>query len=670
MVCPDKFCCISCSPSDEKVVANITKKRKCTDTSICILYVVSWFVAIWLVVESANLGGDPNRIIRGIDMEGRVCGIDDGVKDKPLAAWPYPLEYEPKICVENCAHTNSPFSRDMAWRHRSVKLLYYCLPVFVSQDTSVQIKVTGNVGEQFNSAGAMFGRMIGDLETSWRIILASAFVAMVITFIFLFFLQYMAGFLVFLCIALLIAGGSLLGYTLIALSNDVDVESMYASEKAKILNISGHIAYIGTGIFFLVVIALFFQIRIAVEVIKEGARAINDMKGLMFFPLLPMFLVFAYVALWISGALVVVSPGNFVTKQTPPAVMEYGYGFLNVTEMAKNMIPGVENDPNRPVFGESNGLNSTYQHFQREQEDFRINGSMYFFHLLWTAQFIFYFGLLVIAGALADWYFTPRGPHGKKIWDEEGIHRNPVLASMKRTCRYHLGTVSTAALIIAIIQFLQFVILYIEKQTKNANGEPNGIQKAVFCAIKCFLKCVECCMDKINKNALIWTAIYGQPFLPAACNAFALIFRNLLKIAAINIVSISLLTIGKVTVALVTMGLFGYGFYAIEYLKNYVESPIVPSVIIFILSYTVASLFLVIFESVIDTIFFCFLVDCECNPKGKMLASKGLQKLVGKYSKKSAKRAQLEMKRRKERTEKLINSSEESDSDYDSDDDI
>ena len=39
------------------------------------------------------------------------------------------------------------------------------------------------------------------------------------------------------------------------------------------------------------------------------------------------------------------------------------------------------------------------------------------------------------------------------------------------------------------------------------------------------------------------------------------------------------------------------------------------------------------FLAIIDTVFICFLVDAEINKSGEMLASKNLQKLVGKYKK-------------------------------------
>lgn len=148
-------------------------------------------------------------------------------------------------------------------------------------------------------------------------------------------------------------------------------------------------------------------------------------------------------------------------------------------------------------------------------------------------------------------------------------------------------------------------------------------------------------MDKINKNAIIWMAIYGNNFCISTCSSFALVWRNLFRLAAVNTVTILLLTLGKVAVA---MSCTAVSVVALAYAPPYNEtiySPVFPGLIVFILSYCVARSFFQVFESIIDATFFCFLVDAENNEKGKMLAHKKLQKLVGKYSKESEEEARV-----------------------------
>lgn len=46
-----------------------------------------------------------SRLIYGVDYDLNICGIDDAVKDKPLGAWPWPVEYDLQVCVDSCEKT-------------------------------------------------------------------------------------------------------------------------------------------------------------------------------------------------------------------------------------------------------------------------------------------------------------------------------------------------------------------------------------------------------------------------------------------------------------------------------------------------------------------------------------------------------------------------------------
>jgi len=241
----------------------------------------------------------------------------------------------------------------------------------------------------------------------------------------------------------------------------------------------------------------------------------------------------------------------------------------------------------------------------------------------------------VIAGAVAEWYFSRTDPAtGEKIrGDEEGQLSNfPVAQSLCRTLVFNLGTVSIAAFIIAVIQFLRAVVAYLEK--KSGSEPANPFKKAVFCLVKCCLKCVECCCDKVNKNALIWTAIYGDSFVVAACSSFSLIWRNLARVAALSAVSGVILNVGIVCTAVFTTGISAAILVTVPYYQTALSSIWLPCLAIFVISYTMAKIFFGVVDAAIDTIFLCFLVDCETN-QGKMFASEGLQKLVNDHAEQS-----------------------------------
>ncbi len=156
------------------------------------------------------------------------------------------------------------------------------------------------------------------------------------------------------------------------------------------------------------------------------------------------------------------------------------------------------------------------------------------------------------------------------------------------------------------MQFIRAVVKYIELKTKSKN---NRLQRAIFCCIQCFLSCVECCIDKISKNAYIWIAIQyvcsfccmccallsmsffsslrcrGDSFPSATCSAFKLLWRNLGRVAAINMVSAYLLFVGKCVVVLCTTAAAALVLTRYTYYVEVIENPVIPCLVVFALSY-------------------------------------------------------------------------------------
>lgn len=576
-------------------------------------------------------GADPWRVIRGVDMYGRICGRDDGVTDKKLAAYPdgdYPSYV---ICVDTCARTNEQdyevdpggtYSYSMAKKYESVEFLGYCFPSIVSGSVSIGFQT------DFSGSAQTFSQAIADTYNAWILIAISGVIALIFTFFLTWVLKYCAGIIIWLSITAFIVGGGLGGYLAIKWAEDNKNSPNPDEDLQTAAYVGGGVLIAVTVIFLLIVLALFSRIRIAIEVVKEAARCILDMPLLVFFPLVPMIQFSLYVAFWIAGAVWLYSVSVLSEKATPSSVTTW--------------------DGTTQSSGGSNN-NPTTSKLYSFDESFQYAGLWWLFHLLWMIQFFFYFSYLVFAGATADWYFTNRDAKGNK---QRGtgpgqLSKWPIVQAFCRTLRYHLGTVAVTSLIIAIIQLIRIIVHYLEKKTRG--HPPNKVQKALFCMLKCCLRCLECCMDKINKNALIWCAIYGDNFCTSACSSFALVWRNLARVAALHVVSNIILLIAKICIALLTAGICGALMIYVSYWSDVITSPIAPSIIIFILAFAVATLFMSVFHAVIDSIFLCFLVDSEANDGGEMKASRSLQKLVGKYEKQSKKIAEKENEMRSNR---------------------
>ncbi|CAL4060761.1 unnamed protein product, partial [Meganyctiphanes norvegica] len=218
------------------------------------------------------------------------------------------------------------------------------------------------------------------------------------------------------------------------------------------------------------------------------------------------------------------------------------------------------------------------------------------FGLLWFTEFVIACQHMVIAGSIAQWYFTR--DKGNLSW--------PILTSSKRLVRYHLGSVALGSLIIAIVKFIRLLLKRVEKWLTGKFGE--GCSWALKIC-QCCLWCFEKFLKFLNRNAYIEIAIYGYSFCKAARQAFTLLINNAFRVAAINSVGAFVLFLAKAAVVVSTV------FIGIEIMKSRPEVTYmwVPILLSAIIAYLLAHCFISVYEMTIDTLFLCFCEDCERN---------------------------------------------------------
>lgn len=92
---------------------------------------------------------------------------------------------------------------------------------------------------------------------------------------------------------------------------------------------------------------------------------------------------------------------------------------------------------------------------------------------------------------------------------------------------------------------------------------------------------------------------------------------------------------GKVAITILTAGICIFVMEQYEYYVNNLSSLFFPAILIIIISYGVASIFMVVFEVAIDTIFLCFLIDEQCHINGSKYATEGIRKVIDDNQKES-----------------------------------
>merc|ERR1719499_2088861 len=209
---------------------------------------------------------------------------------------------------------------------------------------------------------------------------------------------------------------------------------------------------------------------------------------------------------------------------------------------------------------------ATYKSYEFDSE-FENYAWFHLFCGFWTCQFILYWSYAVIAGVFAEWYFSDFQDDGVNKKLDDG---SPVLRSMWRITRYHMGTIAFGAMIIAIIRMIRAVLVYME--TQMMKYDENCVAKCIVCCVHCCLNCMECCLDKLSKDGFIFVNIYGTPFCSSAISAFDMIWKHLTTVAALTVVSDYVEFIGKISISMISTGLMLFiidSYYAEDEISSY-----------------------------------------------------------------------------------------------------
>jgi solute carrier family 44 (choline transporter-like protein), member 2/4/5 len=246
-----------------------------------------------------------------------------------------------------------------------------------------------------------------------------------------------------------------------------------------------------------------------------------------------------------------------------------------------------------------------------------------FVGFFWVVCFITAFSEMVLAATYATWYWT---------FKKSDVPFFTLTKGFLRTMRYHLGTLAFGALIVAICQMIRVLLEYVDRKLKKFD---NDVTRAILCMFKCFFWCLEKFLRFINRNAYIMCAIHGKNFCGSAKDAFNLLMRNFLRVIALDQVTDFLFFLCKVLISL-GMGACAYVYFGSEFYGKNLHSELPPAILVTVGAYLISSVFFSVYSMAVDTLFLCFLEDCERNdgtPERPYFMSKQLMKILGKKNK-------------------------------------
>ncbi|XP_008197900.1 choline transporter-like 1 [Tribolium castaneum] len=637
---------MGCCESKKEPEREEPAQRGCTDVFWLCLYIAFWLLMV-LIAAFSFVYGNPIRIINGYDSFGNICGTKNNRKmsnlevsgldtsDKQFLLF-YDikeLKQSLKICVKQCPTETLKKVEDIQkyYQKTGVSLCRYdfnyddfknksiankeilssylgpcpALPIYEStpvlnrcvpksfQDAGEAI--LSNFYEALNSWDTL-EQILGDIYSTWKEILYLTFLSLffsLLTISILHLLAHLVSYIIMILFTIAsILGTAFLWYTYFDIKYDLDKTNKHMLLMESIRNETAFLWYsiiatVITVIILLIVAVMRKQVNFLSDLFKETSKCLLHLPALFLQPILTFIILVLFFMFWIFVVLCLATayyPGtsrinrfsneSFTTpvSHTEPVAK---LGNISLTEKFLEKMTVVEfTDP-------------TWVKYM---------WWVYFIGLIWTCEFIMGCQQMVIAGAVAHWFYR----HKYK----DNSH---VSYAICKLIKYHLGSVAIGSLLITIFKVPRLILMFLHEKLKYNSD------KGSECA-SCLLKCCICCfwcLEKfiryLNHNAYTVIAIDGVNFCSAAGTAFQVLSSHALQVATINGLGDFILFLGKCLVTVLTgcVGLFIFRrnpdleFYA------------APTLVVCIFAFFVAHCILSLYEMVLDTVYLCICQNGE-----------------------------------------------------------
>ncbi|KAJ8688373.1 hypothetical protein QAD02_024168 [Eretmocerus hayati] len=639
-------CCFAEDDEDEQQQHTTAPRvRGCTDVFWLALFIAFWFLMI-VIAAFAFVYGSPIRLINGYDSSGNTCGVENNQKlgsmelsgqntsDRPFL---FVLDVKnikksQKICVKKCPdrdlkdirdlcnfykETGSVLCQDKPERefsackdignnktttglcptfpvYDSKPILNRCIPKALSEVTKA---IASNFYGLLNSWD-FIEQSLGDLYKTWKEILALSFLSFVLSLLVIAVFHLVASIVTWIMTALVIVaslgGSSLLWMTYFdikhKLNNTNPAELLEESVRnEKVFFVLAIIATVITVILLFLICFIRKRISFMESLFRESSKCLAELPGLFFQPLLTFVALLIFFAFWFT-VFMCLATANYPSNKSS--------NFLDTLDENASV------STNKTLVVEQKPIDIPLNNFKTfttvEYVDpiwVRYMWWVYWIALIWNAEFIIACQKMVIAGAVAHWYF--RGKNASS---------SPVCSSWGTLCSYHLGSVACGSLLITVFKIPRLILMWLHEKFERTKETSPCAQCGLKGCICCFY-CLEKFIRFMNHNAYTVIAIEGTNFCNAASIAFTTIVSNAVQIAVINGVGDFILFLGKcfVTAATASIGLLFFRqdprlhFYA------------VPILVAGIFAFFIADCVISLYETVIDTIFLCVCEDKNLN---------------------------------------------------------
>lgn len=305
-------------------------------------------------------------------------------------------------------------------------------------------------------------------------------VAVIISFVIVFLIHFVAAlvsYIILLAVSIsLILVTGVMWWTFIDLKYNLDTTPYYSLLEEKVRNeqaflILSIITTIITVVLLLLTMAISKRVKLVVALFQESGRCIRSMPLLFLQPIWTFITLFVFFVFWIA-VLLALATADYPSKTD----IKFDLPARRADVVAETVRFG---QADVTAFTWIAYNNHSWVHY------------MWWYHifaLFWTCELILACQQMVIAGAVATWYFSR---------DRESL-QCPIFKSTKKMFLYHLGSLALGSFLITIFKVPRVILTYIESKLKNSE------HPVATCCLKCcscFLWCLEKFLRYLNHNA-------------------------------------------------------------------------------------------------------------------------------------------------------------------------
>ena len=307
----------------------------------------------------------------------------------------------------------------------------------------------------------------------------------------------------------------------------------------------GILLWILSGIYLILLCCCWRQIQLGAAIMEAASDFVRSKMSVFLIPLVFFILIGVWIVWWIISAVWVYSVGDAQKMDNMP-------------------IANVKwNNTTRYIW------------------------IYHLFGLFYISAFIIGCAQFIIAATVCMWYFSQGGAA-----DDKG--KASLLMATKWIFRYHMGSIAIGSLIIAIMQMIKLMFEYIRRKF-NRIISANKCLQCISCCMRCCIWCLDACVKHITKNAYIQMAITSENFCNSCWLTFSLLVRNGLRFSITASIGAILMFVGKAFI-MVLSGWIAYLIIMNSFIKDKVYSPVFPVVIVVVIAYLLASVFLSIYS--------------------------------------------------------------------------